>query len=176
METERQAPTFELTDLSGKAWRLAELAGEIVVLDFWSAECPWSRHYDGWLAARADAWARAGVRLLAVASNVDESTRLLRDAVDQRGITFPVLLDSGCAVADLYGAVTTPHVFLVDAAGRLAYQGAIDDRSFRKRQADVNYLERAVDALLAGRRPDPQKTEPYGCTIVRPLVEEGVAS
>lgn len=176
MKTGKTAPGFALVDLDGLMRRLANYAGEVVVLDFWSAECPWSRHYDGWLMEQAGYWARQGVRLLAIASNVNETTTFLREAVAERGITFPVLLDPDCAVADLYGAVTTPHIFVVDRLGGLAYQGAIDDRSFRQREASVNYLDQAIAALLAGRQPDPTRTDPYGCTIVRPVAEEGIAA
>jgi len=136
----------ELTDIDGAPHRLADYAGEIVVLDFWSAECPWSAHYDGWLSQQAGVWARQGIHLLAIASNVNETAAFIREAVAERGIRFPVLLDHDCVVADLFGAVTTPHIFVIDPAGRLAYRGAIDDRSFRQRVATVNYLE---DALAA---------------------------
>ncbi|MEZ4767108.1 MAG: redoxin domain-containing protein [Caldilineales bacterium] len=170
------AASFELADIEGAMHRLADYAGDVVVLDFWSAECPWSQHYDEWLSQQFFGWARAGVHLLAVASNVNETGEFIRATVAKRGITFPVLPDPGSAVADLYGAVTTPHIFVIDPAGRLAYQGAIDDRSFRKREADVNYLDRAIDALLAGRHPDPAVTEPYGCTIARPVDQEGTAA
>lgn len=176
MKTGETAPRFALIDLDGTTHRLADYAGDVVVLDFWSAECPWSRHYDGWLAERAGEWARAGVRLLAIASNVSETAASLRAAVAERSIAFPVLLDPGCAVADLYGAVTTPHIFVIDRAGKLAYQGAIDDRSFRRREASVNYLDQAIAALLAGRQPDPASSNPYGCTIVRPLAVEGTVA
>lgn len=176
MNKDKTVPGFALVDLDGTTHRLADYAGEIVVLDFWSAECPWSRYYDGWLVQRAGDWARDGVRLLAIASNVNETAAFLRETVAERGITFPVLLDAGSIVADLYGAVTTPHIFVVEQSGKLAYQGAIDDRSFRRREASVNYLDQAIAALLAGRQPDPASSAPYGCTIVRPLAVEGNAA
>lgn len=167
---------FELTDLDGVRHRLADYAGDVVMLDFWSAECPWSRHYDGWLAEQVAGWARQGVRLLAIASNVNETDAFIRSVVAERGITFPVLLDHDCVVADFFGAMTTPHIFIIDPAGRLAYRGAIDDRSFRQRTATVNYVEQAIGALLSGGQPDPAQTDPYGCTIVRPVAEEGIAA
>jgi len=74
-------------------------------------------------------------------------------------------------VADAYGAQTTPHAFLIGSDGRLLYQGAVDDRSFRQRQATTNYLDAAVSALLAGRSPDPASTPAYGCTLVRYMAE-----
>ena len=168
------AAEFELMDIDGVTRQLADYAGDVVVLDFWSAECPWSAHYDGWLSQQAGVWARQGIHLLAIAANVNETAAFIREAVAERGIRFPVLLDHDCVVADLFGAVTTPHIFVIDLAGRLAYHGAIDDRSFRQRTATVNYLEQALAALQKGAQPDPAETASYGCTIVRPIREEGL--
>jgi len=161
------APDFELQDLQDQTHRLSDYADQIVIIDFWSAECPWSESYDAWLNERAAGWAAEGVRLLAVASNRNESRELIAQTVAERGLSFPVLLDIDCRVADLYGAETTPHVFIVDRKGRLAYRGAIDDRSFRQRVAQVNYLEQTLQALRQGQRPDPAETASYGCTVVR---------
>lgn len=166
-----QAPVFELTGLDGQVYRLADQRGKIVVLVFWSAECPWSRQYDAWLSAQASRWAAEGVELWAVASNVNEPRESLAQVVSERQLTFPLLLDEGCRVADLYGAQTTPHVFVIDPAGRLVYRGAIDDRTFRQRTATVNYLEQTLQAIRQGRRPSPDETPAYGCAIVRFLEE-----
>jgi len=78
-----------------------------------------------------------------------------------------VLHDARHQVADLYGAKTTPHFFVVDPQGILRYQGALDDTTFRKRTPSRFYLRQAVEAMLEGRSPDPGQTTPYGCTIVR---------
>ncbi len=161
------APPFELAGVDGQRYRLADYAGSIVVLDFWSAHCPWSQHYDGWLAEQAPLWAAAGIHLLAIASNADEDPALVATTAAERGLAFPILLDSGGRVADAYGAETTPQIFVVDRAGRLAYRGAIDDRSFRQRQATRSYLSDALEALAAGRQPVPAETPPYGCARVR---------
>jgi len=78
-----------------------------------------------------------------------------------------VLRDANCAIADRFGALTTPHVYIIDEAGRLAYQGAVDDRTFRQREATINRVDAALDALLADETPPVTQTQPYGCTIVR---------
>jgi peroxiredoxin len=171
----KPAPAFALTGIDGQTYRLSGYAGSIVVLDFWSARCPWSQHYDGWLAEQAPRWAGQGIHLLAVAANVDEDPALIAAAAAERGLTFPILLDAGCRAADGYGVETTPHIFVIDRAGRLAYRGAIDDRSFRQRTATRSYLSDALEALLAGRLPDPAETRPYGCALVRFGDQETVA-
>ena len=78
-----------------------------------------------------------------------------------------VLRDAEHVVADLYGAVTTPHFFVVDEKGVLRYRGAPDDTSFRQREPTVHYIKNAVEMLLNGRDPNPAETAAYGCTIVR---------
>ena len=72
-------------------------------------------------------------------------------------------------MADAWGAQTTPHVFVVDEAGVLRYQGAVDDVTFRQREPKRFYVKEAVDALLAGRLPEIASTPAYGCTIVREI-------
>jgi len=162
------APDFTLTDaLSGETYSLSSLAGRIVVLDFWSGECPWSRQYDAYFIERAPKWAEQGIVLLHIDSNANETPADIDEMAEEIGISVPILHDEGNTVADAYGAVTTPQVFVIGADGRLAYRGAVDDRSFRQREATVNYLDAALAALLAGQMPDPAETQPYGCAITR---------
>ena len=78
-----------------------------------------------------------------------------------------VLRDAHQQVAELYGAQTTPHLLLVDRKGILRYQGAFDDVTFRQRRPTRSYLRQAVEAIQAGRDPDPAQTPPYGCALVR---------
>ncbi|HEC24197.1 MAG TPA: redoxin domain-containing protein [Chloroflexi bacterium] len=167
------APDFTLRDVfSGEAVTLGEALSEgPVVLNFWSGECEWSRNYDDYFNRRAAEWAEKGIRLLHIASNATESPDDIRRRAGELKINAPVLRDEGNAVADAYGALTTPHVFLIAPEGRIVYQGAVDDRSFRQRTPTVNYLDAAVEALLAGRAPDVAASPPYGCTIVRAFEE-----
>jgi peroxiredoxin len=162
------APDFSLNDLlGGETFRMPDGRGQIVVLNFWSGECAWSRQYDAFFERRVPLWARNGVRLLHISSNDSETPESVREKAAEYGVSAPVLHDVGNIIADAYGAATTPHIFVIDAAGIIAYQGAVDDRTFRRREADVCFIDEAVRALLAGRRPDPAETLPYGCAIVR---------
>jgi hypothetical protein len=90
----------------------------------------------------------------------------VEQAASARRLTT-VLVDVQQAVSDLYAAVTTPHVFLVDRDGILRYRGAVDDVTFRQRQATRSFLREAVEALLSGRLPEVRETPAYGCAIVR---------
>lgn len=173
METGDLAPDFTLRDLEGTPHALGDYRGQIVVVNFWSAECPWAERADSllkqWLAPGKSpgtgGWGER-VMLLTVASNVNETPEFVAESAHQRGLT-PVLLDSGCKVADAWGAQTTPHVFVVDESGTLRYQGALDDVTFRQREPKRYYVKEAVDALLAGRMPEVDSVPAYGCAIVR---------
>ncbi len=165
MNLNAPAPDFLLPDLDGKFHRLSDYRGQIVVVNFWSAECPWSEQSDSEIRIYSEAW-KGRVLILRAASNAHETDEMLREASHARGLDI-ILKDSAAQVADLYEAQTTPHCFVVDENGILRYRGGFDDRTFRKRTASRLYLREAVDALLAGRLPDAQETAPYGCTIAR---------
>ena len=161
------APDFTLNDLVGTPHTLAAQRGRIVVVNFWSAECPWSRRGDEIIAGWLPAWSQQGVLVWGIASNASEPEYEIRAEIADRGTPYPILLDPAHAVADRYGAVTTPHLFLVDAQGFVRYTGALDDATFRARQPRTFYLEKAIAAVLSGRDPDPTETPGYGCAIVR---------
>lgn len=158
-------PDFTLPALDGTLYRLSQARPKIVILNFWSAECPWAERADEQIRLGIQAWGEA-VAVWPVASNTNEPLTLLSQVAGARGLLF-VLRDERQQVADLYGAQTTPHVFVIDGSGILRYQGAVDDVTFRKRTPSRFYLKEAIEALLAGRNPDPAETPPYGCSIVR---------
>ena len=168
MQIGRPAPDFSLPDLSGKSRRLSDCRGRIAIVNFWSAECPWAERADrellSYLRGREEQ-----VRLLPIAANAHETDAMCAAAARTRGL--PLVLRGGPEVQDAYEARTTPHIFIVDEQGVLRYRGALDDVSFRRRQATRFYVREALEALLAGRLPDPAETPPYGCAIVRFVLE-----
>lgn len=161
----RAAPDFYLPDLDGQPHCLSDYLGKIVLLNFWSAECPWAERADKDLLPRLQVWGE-GVVLLTVASNGNEPGEMLQRASTERGMPL-VLVDAGHRVADLYQAQTTPHFFIIDRQGMLRYMGAYDDVTFRNRKASHCYVCEAVNALLVGNPPSITQSPPYGCTIVR---------
>jgi peroxiredoxin len=167
MQINGPAPDFELPDLQGNCHRLSDERGKIVILNFWSAECPHSERADRYLLALLEKWG-GEVVLLSVAANRSESAQTVAAAARARGIS-QVLLDSNQRVADIYGAMTTPHVFVIDRDGILRYCGAVDDVTFRQRKATRFFVEDAVEALREGRLPALPETAAYGCTIVREI-------
>lgn len=165
MQLNEPAPEIELPDLNGQLHRLSDYRGKIVVINFWSAECPWSERTDRALLASLNQLAEQ-VALLPIASNENEPDEQLREAALARRLTL-VLRDLDGRMAALYDARTTPHAFVLDPSGILRYRGAVDDVTFRHRTASRWYVEEAVEALLEGRLPEVQEAPPYGCTIVR---------
>ena len=155
------APNFQLNDLEGRLVSLRDYLGRLVLINFWSAECPWAERADRVLAEWMDQ-----VALLSIASNANEPPYQLREVAQSRDLPI-LLLDPHQGVADQYGAITTPHCFLIDEAGMLRYQGAFDDVTFRQRTPTRNYVLEAIEALRSGFSISISETPAYGCTIVR---------
>jgi len=165
MDINRLAPDFELRGLDGSLHRLGDYRGRIVVVNFWSADCPHVERTDARMLASLARWG-AQVVLLAIASNANESAGALENASRSRG-PLTVMKDAGHVIADLYAAQVTPEVFVVDRAGVLRYRGAVDDTSFRQRVPTRSYLDEAVDALLDGNLPTVAEVPAFGCSIIR---------
>jgi peroxiredoxin len=167
MHLNEPAPEFELPDLEGVPHKLSDFRGKIVIVNFWSAECPHSERTDRYLVGLLERW-KADVVMLPIAANRNESLPALAEAAQARRVP-DILVDSEQVAADLYEAVTTPHAFVIDREGILRYRGAVDDITFRRREATRFFLRDAVEALLQGGLPDPNETPAYGCTIVREI-------
>ncbi len=163
--TGQPAPIFHLEDLNGRRIALEDFLERTVLVNFWSAECPWSERADRTLREWQDR-----IVLLPVAANANEPPEMLRRVAAERGLQV-VLHDPGHQVADLYGAETTPHLFLIDPGGVLRYQGAFDDVTFRQRTPTRNYVEEAIKAVLRGGPVPVVETPAYGCTFVRYVSE-----
>jgi thiol-disulfide isomerase/thioredoxin len=158
-------PMFSLPDIHGVMWQSTHASGKVLVINFWSAECPWSQKIDESLSPYLKLW---GERVLyaALASNSNEPLELLQKTATERKIPL-VLLDSQQIVADLLNAQTTPHFFVFSQTGNLCYQGGFDDINFRQRTATQMYLVDAVNSALSGQEPDVQEARSFGCSIVR---------
>jgi hypothetical protein len=172
----KPAPAFTLKDASGTPRALAEFSGRTVVLEWWNPDCPFvGKHYgSGNMQRLQKEWTGKGVVWLTVNSSgaghqghVDgaKAAELMRT---RGGSATAVLLDPDGVVGRAYGARTTPHMFVIDAKGTLAYEGAIDDRPSTD-QADVatarSYVGEALAAVTAGRPVPTATTTPYGCGV-----------
>ncbi len=165
MQLNQPAPNFTLSDLDGNPHTLTDYLGRIVIINFWSAECPHAARVDLGLLPLLEEWSDK-VHLLQIASNGNEPLEMLKEVADERGVN-PILHDPKHKVADLYEATNTPHIFILDAKGILQYHGAYDDVAFRQRVATRNYVQETVESLLKGSKPKVESVPPFGCTIVR---------
>lgn len=166
MELGKEAPNFTLNAFDGKKHSLADYRGKLTIINFWSAECPHAARVDVGLAPLLEAWG-GDVQLLQIASNGNEPLSMLREVSAERNSPGIILHDPKSEVADLYAATNTPHIFIVDADGKLQYHGAYDDVTFRQRTPTRNYVRDVVESLLNGSKPDVTSVPPFGCTIVR---------
>ncbi|MFZ5856683.1 MAG: redoxin domain-containing protein [Chloroflexota bacterium] len=164
MDINRLAPDFELRGLDGRLHRLSSYRGQIVIVNFWSAECPHVIRTDASLRAAMSRGEE--VVWFSVASNANESLAELENAARERGLPT-VLMDAKQEAADAYAAQVTPEAFILDREGVVRYHGAVDDVSFCQRVATRSYVEEAVNALLAGTLPAIPEAPAFGCTIIR---------
>jgi peroxiredoxin len=170
------APAFTCVDSSGKPRSLGEFKGRTVVLEWTNRQCPFVRkHYDrGNMQALQKKYTAEGVAWLTVASSGPGKEGHVTPAEAEAhtkavgAAPTAVLLDPEGKLGRLYGAMTTPHLFIVDDAGRLAYAGAIDDKpstSAADIPGAVNYVAQALDALRAGKKAPTPSTRAYGCSV-----------
>ncbi|MBP6177562.1 MAG: redoxin domain-containing protein [Anaerolineales bacterium] len=167
MQINQPAPDFALPDLHGRIHRLSDYRGQIVIVNFWSCECPHSERTDKAILSMFVQWREASpVTMLSIASNRNETAEALQAAAESRRLPA-VLLDADCSVADLFNAQTTPHVFVIDREGILRYRGPVDNVTFRQRNPTRFFLDEAVESLLDGHLPAAAESPAYGCAIVR---------
>jgi peroxiredoxin len=171
----RPAPDFTLNDQTGAPRKLSDAKGKYVVLEWYNTGCPFvRRHYDaGNMQGLQKKYAKEGVVWYTIASSAPGRQGALTPKGAARtwkkeGMSSTLLLDSKSEVARLYGAKTTPHMFVVDPKGGLIYMGAIDDKPSTD-PADLkgahNYVAAALDAAMSGEPvPDPITTS-YGCSV-----------
>jgi peroxiredoxin len=171
VEIGAKAPDFSLTDTDGKTVKLADFAGKIVVLEWFNPECPiiLKHHKTGTTFNDLHKeFADKGVVFLAINSSAKgqqgNGADLNKAQKTALNVPYPILLDESGTVGRAYGAKTTPHCFVVNKDGTLAYNGAIDNDSSDKATAK-NYVQNALNQLLRGETVTEAKTKPYGCGV-----------
>jgi peroxiredoxin len=164
------APDFSLQDQNGKTVKLSDYKGKIVVLEWFNQGCPYVvRHYKTkTMTNTADKYKGQDVVWLAINTTAGKTAEDNKTSAEAWGISYPILTDKSSAVAQQYGAKTTPHMFIIDKEGKLAYNGAIDDDSSAdgtKGDKAVNFVAKALDEILAGKPVSQAETKPYGCGV-----------
>ena len=164
------APDFELMDQDGNPVRLSDHKGKIVVLEQFNDQCPFvvKWYKEGDMNDLAAEFPEEEVVWLAVDSSNFSSVEENKQIAGEWSIDRPLLDDSDGKVGQMYGAKTTPHMFVIDKEGVLRYSGAIDSNPSAD-TADIekadNYVRMAVDALMLGETVETAETKPYGCSV-----------
>ncbi len=172
----KPAPDFTATDTAGKPVSLAALKGKTVVLEWTNHDCPYVRkHYDTATMQKLqkDAAASDVVWLTVISSSKGQQGHVEpleadKLTADRKAAPTAVLLDAEGKVGRLYGASVTPHMFVIDKAGTLAYMGGIDDKpstSHKTIKSARPYVREALDALAQGKPIVTASTRPYGCSV-----------
>jgi peroxiredoxin len=162
------APGFTLTDTVGNEVSLSDYAGKIVVLEWLNPDCPFvKRHYKaGTMKNLATQNAGEGVVWLTINSTHYMDAEANAKFKADNELPYTILVDQSGKVGHLYGAVTTPHMYIIDGDGTLVYIGAIDDDPRgNKGEAAVNYVALALDEVVAGKAVTTAETKPYGCSV-----------
>ena len=175
-EVGKAAPNFSLPDTNGKTHTLADLKGKYVVLEWYQPNCPFvQKHYrSGNMQALQKEYTAKGVTWLSIDSSApgeqgNYPAEKLNEISAQNGSArTALLLDPAGTVGRLYGAKTTPDMYIITPDGILVYKGAIDN----KRSTDLadvksatNYVKVALDAVMAGKTVPTTATQPYGCSV-----------
>ena len=170
------APDFKVTDSTGATQTLSQYKGKTVVLEWNNPQCPFVRkHYGaGNIQKQQEEATAAGVVWLTVNSNAKGKEGALDAAgansfIEQnKAHPSAYLLDGDGVVGKLYGARTTPHMFVIDAQGKLRYMGGIDSIASTDPEdigKATQYVRQALAELKAGKALSTPKSMPYGCSV-----------
>jgi peroxiredoxin/gas vesicle protein len=170
----RKAPDFELDSFDGRTFKLSDYQGSFVVLEWLNTDCPQVKyHYEQakTMVNLAQKYREQNVVWLAINSTSQTTTEANREFTRKYGLPYPILDDRSGVVGRLYGAGRTPHLFVIDREGYIAYSGAIDNASPDKPQrggAKTNYVDKALSELLAKKKVSVPATPPYGTAVGYP--------
>ena len=175
-EVGKPAPNFALPDTNGKTRNLSDFKGKFVVLEWYQPDCPFvGKHYrSGNMQSLQKEYTAKGVIWLSIDSSAPgeqgnyPAQTLNQIASNDGAARTALLLDPDGKVGRLYGARTTPDMYIIDRNGTLVYEGAIDN----KRSTDLadvktatNYVKTALDAVMTGQTVPTAATRPYGCSV-----------
>ncbi len=167
----RKIEDFTLDDFRGRARSLKDWSdSKLVVVAFLGTECPLANLYAPRLAELAERWTPKGVAFIGINSNMQDSVTEVGAHAQRHKMKFAVLKDAGNKIADRFGALRTPELFVLDKDRTVRYRGRIDDQfgvGLQKPKATRNDLEVALAELLDGKTVSQPTTDVAGCLIGR---------
>lgn len=169
-----EAPAFKLNDLQGNEIDIASFAkeGKIVVLEWWNPGCPFVVKHHKHATTMVDLATKYADEVQWV--KINSTNKDHKDyGLDKKFVQdwnlseSMILMDTDGTVGKMYGARTTPHIYIIDAEGKLRYNGAIDnDRGVMpKKEGVTNYVDQALQQIIAGETVVRAETRPYGCSV-----------
>ena len=178
VETDTDAPDFELINSYGDNVSLSNFKGSTVVLEWTNHDCPFvAKHYKtGNMQSTQKIAKDQGVIWLTIISSAPNTQGYVVPkkanelTLDRNAEPSHVLFDPEGGVGKMYGAKTTPHMYVIDQKGSLRYQGAIDDaggRGFMTKnllEAD-NHVKNALNEIFQGEGVTTRVSKPYGCSV-----------
>lgn len=177
VEVGQDAPEITLKDTNGNDFKLSDHKGKIVVLEWTNHQCPYVvKHYDSGNMQKTQKTVMdmGDVEWVTIVSSAPDrqgnvTPEEANKIVDDAGATISAkLLDESGEIGKAYGAKTTPHMFVINTEGKIAYMGAIDSDSSPRQEAiegATNYVLEAVSALKEGNAPETASSQPYGCGV-----------
>jgi len=167
----QKAPDFQLPGVDGKTYSLAGFKGAKVLIVLFSCNhCPYVVGSEDRINKFYADYAPKGVAMVAI--NANETENHPTDSFDhmvqrarEKNFKYPYLRDETQKIALAYGALRTPHFYVFDADRRLRYTGRMDDNPRNPGKETTRELRDAVDAILAGKEPPVEVTNPIGCNV-----------
>ena len=170
------APNFKGTDSNGKTETLSQYRGKFVVLEWTNRDCPYTmKHYQsGNMEQLQKEWTEKGVVWLTVLSSAPGQQGYMTAAEENKYLSTmhaaptAAILDPTGTIGRMYDAKATPHMFVIDPAGKLLYEGAIDDKPSPDPdtlKGAHNYVSAALEEAMSGRAVATPVTRSYGCSV-----------
>ena len=165
------APDFNLPGVDGRNYSLASFANaKLLVVMFTCNHCPYVVGSDARVMKFYHDYAGKGVALVGINSNEtkghpDDSFDKMKERAKKLAFPWPYLRDETQKVALAYGALRTPHFYVFDAPRKLRYTGRMDDNPRTPGQEKTQELRDAIEALLGGKKPPVEMTNPIGCNV-----------
>lgn len=161
------APDFNLPGTDGNTYSLASFSSaKAIVLAFTCNHCPYAKAYDDRFQDLFRQFGPQDVAFAAISAN--DAENYPEDSFEnmkQRDLPFPYLYDESQETAKAYGAVCTPHYFVLDGERKVVYEGRLDDNWQQPNQVQETDLKNAIEAVLAGEKVPAPNTNPMGCSI-----------
>ena len=176
-----KAPDFSLPDVSGKKYSLSSFsASKVLVILFTCNHCPTAQAYEDRSIQLVNDYQSKGVAVVAIMPNDDKALRLdeldfsdlgdsfedMKVRASEKKFNFPYLYDGETqAVANAYGPIATPHVFVFDQERKLRYQGRFDDTESPFKTPTSNDTRNAIESILQGKAVTVTSTKVFGCSV-----------